>query len=414
MNIFENIKSALSGIMGNKMRASLTMFGIIVGISSVMMITSVGQGFSSMITNEFEGMGLDKLSFSTNNAEGITINGQDLLTYNDVLLIRQYEEALSVGANYNLFANSAVQTLDPNFKRALILVGADPEYMRISQTDILYGRTLVQQDIDYNSPVIIIDEGLAEQMFGRIDVVGEELSIDSMWFSIDVKIIGVRKSDPQDDMMRRFEAAAYVHVPIGITQGIASMQGHVDTIVVKASDTDRLSEIGANIIRILEKNHDNIGEDKYRFSALADQLGEMNMVVGLFTAFLSVVAGISLLVGGIGVMNIMLVSVTERTREIGIRKSLGATNFNIRFQFLIEAMILTAIGGAFGIGLGYLGGLLIAFLLELLMSQSITPFIGLSTVTLVVGFSALIGIVFGVYPASRAAKLDPIEALRFE
>ncbi|MCL2593627.1 MAG: ABC transporter permease [Defluviitaleaceae bacterium] len=414
MNILENIKSAISGIVGNKMRASLTMFGIIIGISSVMMITSVGEGFRSTITGEFESMGLDRLTFQTNNAEGITIYSHDMLMYSDVELIRQYDEVISAGGGLNIFVSSAVQTLDPNFMRSLSMNGVDAEYLQIDEPDLIYGRIFAPQDIYYQNPVVIIDEDFAIQTFGRANVIGETLYIDSLNLSMSLQIIGVTASTMQTQMMMMFEMAAQVHVPLSITQNIRGMDGHVSRIVVRATDVDRLSEIGANIIRIIEHNRDNVGEDKYRFSAVADGLDEANMVINLFTAFLSIVAGISLLVGGIGVMNIMLVSVTERTREIGIRKSLGATDFNIRFQFLVEAMILTAIGGILGIGLGYVGGLGIAFVIELAMQQSITPAIGIPTIALVVGFSALVGIVFGVYPASKAAKLDPIEALRFE
>jgi len=195
-------------------------------------------------------------------------------------------------------------------------------------------------------------------------------------------------------------------MPITYLQRIMNTHDRVDSIFVNASSLDRLEETAEEVYRLLSLKHGN--ENRYNVNPLMNQLDFINDIIGMVTGFVGLVAFISLAVGGIGVMNIMLVTVTERTREIGIRKALGATDGNIQFQFLVEAMILTATGGTIGIMLGYYGGFALGSLID------IAPAVDIFTVIITVVASSLIGIVFGVYPARKAAKLDPIEALRYE
>ena len=413
MNIFENILSSLQSIMGSKMRSLLTMFGIIVGIGSVMMITSIGEGYRQSMTQEFDEMGLDLVTITTTTRDGLhRIETHDLLTLDDVEALRQYEDLLDVTAGMTFSFWNALERVDGEINSAR-LSGTDDAYFRMNNTTFIYGRPLIEQDLLNQSEVAVMNEDDALLVFGRVDVVGESVFIDDWAGGLTLTIVGVTESTTMSAMEAIFSPARGFQVPITLVQARYNGGANtVNSISVQIADMDRLTEISENIIRVIE--FDRGTEGRYNAQSMMEIFEEFDMVIGLFTLFMSVVAGISLLVGGIGVMNIMLVSVTERTREIGIRKSLGATNWNIQFQFLVEAVILTAIGGAIGILFGYAGGSLFAFIAEMMTGMPMSPYISVWTVIIVVLVSAIIGIVFGVYPAAKAAKLDPIEALRFE
>jgi len=411
MNIFESISSALSGILGNKTRSILTMFGIIVGIGSVIMISSIGEGYKQSIQKQFEEVGLDRLTLRV-DGNSSEIKEYDRLTTKDVEILRQYEGVTAASGMYWIYFSEAFTLLDGNKTRSLQLYGVDRDYFQIEKKELLHGRYIAKQDVDNETMSVIIDEDFAVQVFGRADVVGQKLTANTYFGSQKFDIVGVTKSDDMSQLYALYNVQAIVYAPITTVQNSFYQESYVDEIRIKAADVNDLNGIAANIVRLMEFHHEN--EGKYNVDIYADNLSEANTVIGLFTVFMGLVAGISLLVGGIGVMNIMLVSVTERTREIGIRKSLGATNGNIKFQFLVEAMILTALGGAFGILFGYLGGIGIGQIASMLMGETIIPYMSQTTIIIAFGFSAAIGIIFGVYPAVQAAKLDPVEALRFE
>jgi putative ABC transport system permease protein len=278
---------------------------------------------------------------------------------------------------------------------------------------IKYGRTINDADMENEAAVAVVSENFAMAVFGTTNCIGEVIPLTDWMSAFEIKVVGVLESDESSNVDALFAWYQEMYVPLSLVQNMFfNGSTNVGNITVKVTDADRIDQIGENIVRLIELNHDN--EDKYQVSTNQDAMGEMDAVIGIFTMFMGVVASISLLVGGIGVMNIMLVSVTERTREIGIRKSLGATNMNIQFQFLIEALILTSLGGVVGMGLGYLGGMGFGAVASMVTPMGLTPRISVSTVMLVVSISMGIGIVFGVYPAAKAARLDPIEALRFE
>jgi len=389
------------------------MFGIIVGIGSVMMIVSVGEGYRVSINREFDAMGLDIVTIRTTTRDGQhRIETHDLLTLDDVEALRQYRDLLDVTASISFSFWEAIERIDGEMN-SVRLAGTDDAYFRMNNSVFVYGRPIIEQDLLANSQVAVVNEDDALLIFGRTNIVGETIDIDDWAGGLTLTIVGVTESTPMTAMQAVFSSTREFQVPITLVQ--ARYNGGIRTvnnISIQVVDMDRIPQISENAIRIIE--FDRGTEGRYTAQSMMDILTEIDGVIGIFTMFMSVVAAISLLVGGIGVMNIMLVSVTERTREIGIRKSLGATNWNITFQFLIEAVILTAIGGAIGIMFGYGGGALFSLAAALMTGMPLDPYISLATIAGVVFISGLIGIVFGVYPASKAAKLDPIEALRFE
>ncbi|MDR1689881.1 MAG: ABC transporter permease [Clostridiales bacterium] len=398
MDLFETARSALASVFGNKMRSILTMLGIIIGISSVIMITSIGNGFQQMITGEFESMGLNGVEIYPNYNE--TLNNSDLLTMDDVELIKQHPETSFVAPFWR--ATGEVALKNPAESEDFIAMGTTESYRMIQPVELSYGRFIAETDVERHAKVVLIDETLAREIFGRTEVVGETVRCAFWSGSVELTIIGVVKVEAVIAFM---EMQHVVYMPITAVMDIYSTDT-IDSMFVNVKDTEKISRTAEEYVRLLEISHDN--EDKYRVNNIMQQMDAITNVFSYVTTFISFVAAISLLVGGIGVMNIMLVTVTERTREIGIRKALGATDGNISFQFLVEAIILTAVGGIIGIIVGYSGSVAIGNAIE------IKAVLSIPMVIITVLISSFIGIIFGVYPARKASKMDPIDALRYE
>ena len=411
MNILETISSAISSIRSNKMRSAFTMFGIIVGIASVMMITSVGDGFRNTMTGFFEDMGLDEIQiFNTNNVR--PVEWHERLNFSDADFLRSHPSVLAASARLQTTIPSAVTVLGTTDMRAIQLLGRDQYDQIFSGPDLIYGRHIGYSDILAAAPVVIIDESFSNSVFGTSYSIGRTLEVRTNQGTRNLEVIGVLESNDMFEMMDIFEMPFEARVPITYVQNLVNWGNEVGSIFVRVHDTDLIHHTGEQIINLLEIRKD--APDVFNAFSMASALTEVDAVIGVFTVFLTLVASISLVVGGIGVMNIMLVSVTERTKEIGIRKSLGASTHSIVFQFLIESAVLTAIGGMIGIILGYAGGLLIGQLVYILLNMTLIPTINIQTVLIIVTISAFIGILFGVYPAKKASKLDPVESLRFE
>jgi putative ABC transport system permease protein len=403
MNIFESVKSALSSIKANKMRAFLTMLGIIIGISSVITIVSLGQGGQSTITSEFEKLGSASVTVKVSGSEA---QSTDYITLEDVKQIKQKLESIKYASpSYQL--QGAV--ISENKSKNAFMRGGSPDLAYINNTEIIFGRYFNEKEYEQGTAVGIIDETDALTLFGYSDVVGESIKIGQGILMKKMTIVGVEKgiSSP---FARNHNSGKPIIVtaPVTFLSTLQSIEFKVSSMTVVATSQENSEAVGNGTIKMLESRHNNRGKEIYSADNALAMLEQINSVLGIFTAFISAVAAISLLVGGIGVMNIMLVSVTERTREIGIRKAVGATTTIIMMQFLIESVILSSIGGIIGMILGIVGAEIIGAF------AGITPVISWASIVGSILFSSAVGVFFGIYPAKKAAELDPIDALRYE
>ena len=398
MNLFESIASAFASVFANKMRSILTMLGIIIGIGSVIMITSVGEGVQKQTNDQLMQLGLDAVQVSMNGSK-LPKSG-DYLKLEDAELLKaskNVEYSAPVAA-----ARGTTELREPGKVKDCTISGVTAEYKYAQPLDIVFGRFILDSDVTNRSGVVIIDEHLARKVFGQANAVGEKITVTMRDSARELMIVGITKGV---ELGPFFEQPAQLYMPITTVMRFQNEES-VNQIYVTIKDQAQAKNTISELSLLLSKQHHN--EDMYSIYNMKDRADMLNDVMGYITSFVALVAAISLIVGGIGVMNIMLVTVTERTREIGIRKSLGATDGNIQFQFLVEAMILSVIGGLIGILLGYFGSFIISLFVDVVPVMS--PPIIIGTVLI----SSLIGIIFGVYPAGKAAKLDPIEALRYE
>lgn len=401
MNVLESLKVAIDSILSNKLRSFLTMLGIIIGISSVITIVSIGKGGQNAITGEFQKIGVNILEVKINN--DAQISKSDYFTMNDIKSIKSKIPQVENVAP--ITQSMATIKTDKHTKRAVI-IATSSDYSAIGNVEILYGRFLSEKDVLLAKNVIVIDNISARTLFGYEDCVGKTVKIGSSTSMVTVTIAGVYKNEGSIFGSAFENMPVILYSPITHTERLFPNDFNISQIEVLVNDTRDSEVISNNIIRLVESVHHSKG--KYKAENLIKQIDQINNVLNIFTAIISAIAGISLVVGGIGVMNIMLVSVTERTREIGIRKAIGATRRDILVQFLVESVIISSIGGIIGMLLGITIGYTVGLFLN------ISPGVSLATVLTAFLFSSAVGIFFGIYPANKASKLDPIEALRYE
>jgi len=403
MLLIENIKLAISAIRSNKMRSCLTMLGIIIGISSVIAITSIGASAKAAVGKEFEAVGMNYMYIYPNwQAAEDGVEYSDLFMPDDIeALHNRFPEYVLYSAPYAT-ANSDTKIGRQTGK--LQLYGVNAGYHNFTNMNIIHGRMINQSDVDGERDRIVIDKKAALHFFNREDPIGETIGVVINNEMKDLTIIGVYEVPPSifSGLDMRDSFLTYVPYPILQTGDPASY--YIELYVSNKKDTNT---IAMELIRYLARIKDRDPEF-YTYQSAESQLTQVNSMLGTVSIAIGAIAAISLVVGGIGIMNIMLVSVTERTREIGIRKSLGARTRDILMQFLIEAMIISAIGGIIGTALGItIAGAGMSF-------AQIDVVIDPKIIVLAVAFSAMVGMFFGLYPARKAAKLDPIEALRYE
>ncbi|MCX7922913.1 MAG: ABC transporter permease [Clostridia bacterium] len=403
MNLFENIKMAFESILSNKLRSILTMLGIIIGISSVITIVSLGQGGQNTITGEFEKIGASSVSIKVDTQKA---EKSDYITFDDVEQVKEKIEYVKYSTP--TIQKQGIIASDIKSKRAFIIGGSE-DMQYIQNFEMVSGR--FYNNIEYleGKPVVIIDEIAAKSLFGTDNVIGNTIDIGPRSSTRKATIVGIYKSQ-----MGMFAGGddnnmpAFVYVPARFVNILYSNDSSIDTMTIMADSKDNMESAGNAAINMLENRHGNRDRQVYKADNVLKQLDQINKVLGIFTAFIGAVAAISLLVGGIGVMNIMLVSVTERTREIGIRKAIGARTGTILFQFLTESVIISCLGGIIGLIIGIAGAYGIGSF------ANITPSVSPGIVIVAILFSSAVGIFFGIYPARKAARLDPIEALRYE
>ena len=422
MGIGESVRVSLEGLRANKMRSLLTMLGIIIGIAAVIGILTVGNGLTGSITGSMSSLGATNITvFLQEKAGGMggmeTILGvaspeeEDLITDEMLEALRQrYGEAVA-GISVSASAGSGVAR-DGRLYANVSLTGINEEYLAVNNTDLLAGRTIRQEDLDGRRSVCVVSDRLVENLYqGDADAaLGDEVRVELNGEYQSFRIVGIYEYDAS--MSISFSAEEDVtpslYIPITTANHLTGSPEGYSTVTVQASAGTDSAAMAQSIREFLSRYYANNEDYGVSAMAMSTMVESMSAIMDTLSIAISVIAGISLLVGGIGVMNIMLVSVTERTREIGIRKALGATNNDIRIQFVVESVIVCLIGGVIGILLGAVLG----YVGSSLLSEACLP--RPSYIALAVGFSMAIGVFFGYYPANKAARLDPIEALRYE
>ncbi|MGL4253837.1 MAG: ABC transporter permease [Fusobacteriaceae bacterium] len=407
MNFWESVKGALKNLRGNKTRSVLTMLGIIIGISSVITMSSIGAGGQKNITGDLQENGYGKFTVSVDRDDS-EFRWKYLLDEGVLEQISETGEFKRVAHNI-----SDRMTIDiDNRKEMIELAATNPNYEEIEKIQIMAGRTFLPFEYESGENLVLIDNFTARDIYGSVEkAVGEEIAFskDRKSSKITYKIVGVFKN-PLEELIkimggRRFPR--FMRTPVKTYDKIYDLSsGGYNSLILEANDPENMGEAMRRAKEILEKISGEQG--LYEVSSMSNAAASFDRILSTLNIFISFVAGISLFVGGIGVMNIMLVSVIERTKEIGIRKAIGARNRDILFQFLIESVILTGIGGILGIFIGIISALGIGTLM------GIKPIFSIIFIISAFIISTFIGIIFGVAPARKAAYLNPIDALRSE
>ena len=405
MHISESFKIALDSILSNKLRSFLTMLGIIIGISSVITILALGEGGRNYITSTFEEIGATTIEVSVTGEE---LKDSDYFTQADILYLRDRIAEIKYTTPVAR-ARGTIASTRGSMTAVYSAGSSDLKY--IVNSEFLEGRFFSIDEAEEGRSVAVIDENTAKILFGRNSgVIGEMVNITFRNSVKRVKVIGVTKTVNPLAGSSNFGSGfpAIVYIPYNLYEEMNPDIEKIDSFYVSSVSRETTDAVARNIVNLLKIRKNNMDREVYQARSFLSALEQVNSIITIFTTFIGAVAAISLVVGGIGVMNIMLVSVSERTREIGIRKAIGATTTNILFQFLTESVIISLIGGLIGMGLGILLSVLGGSYVGIIPVISVAQLIG---VTL---FSSAIGIFFGLYPARKAAKMDPIDALRYE
>ena len=413
MNPWQGVLTALDSLTANKLRSALTILGIVIGVAAVIALVSIGRGAQAQITSQIQSIGTNLVFVRPGSIQqgGVAAGAGSAatLTQEDAETLYSVPGVAGVAPEVNGAAQ--VTYLGQNTRTRV--VGVTPDYLAVRGLSLADGEFVSQANVTARSSVVVLGSAVADTLFdGSGGVVGQTVRLNGQPY----RVIGVLTSKggtgfgSQDDQ---------VLVPLTTAQtrltGSNRFRGAnvINQINVQAASADQVQSVIDGITEVLRERHGTVeGEDDFIVQNQQDQLSALTSVTTTLTLFLGGIAGISLLVGGIGIMNIMLVSVSERTREIGVRKALGARRRDILYQFLVESAVLSLVGGFIGIAVGWIIARLMGRVQ--LGGSAITPVVSLDSILLATGFSIAVGLFFGIYPATRAASLEPVEALRYE
>lgn len=401
----ESVQIAVTALLGNKLRSILTMLGIIIGVGAVIAMISIGMGVKQNVTNSIASLGSNMLIVmpGSTNKGGVrsAAGSSQKLKYEDAEAIKKKIKNIDY---VSPTVNGSYQIVNGHENWNSSVNGVTPEYLKIRDLTIGTGSFITQNDLNSRNRVAVIGTTVATNLFESENPVGKNIRINNQPY----KVIGVIESKGQSSMGQ--DQDDVVIIPLTTAQERLMGITYIRSINIQVSSADKIESVQGQVETLLRQRHHIVGdkEDDFTVRNLTSLMETMTSTTTMLTLFLGSIAAISLLVGGIGIMNIMMVSVTERTREIGIRKALGATFKNIMMQFLIESVVIGVIGGLLGVAVGV--GIALAIAKTGLFQTVITA----APILISFSFSVGIGLFFGIYPARKAARLDPIEALRYE
>ncbi|MBK8419935.1 ABC transporter permease [Candidatus Villigracilis saccharophilus] len=408
----ENFKIAIRALRANKLRSVLTMLGIVIGVATVVALLSIGKGATASITSDIQSSGTNLLTVSAGRSFGAPGGGASQqashLYYSDYELLQRglVNNVTVIVPSYQ--SSYIIKFGDESF--SVSVTGVTANYQEVRSYDVANGRFITEGDNKSEAFVAVLGSQTAEDLFGSLSPIGKTVSVNGIKF----KVVGVLESKGSTGFASS-DDTVFIPLQTGYIKlfgSIATFNGKktIDNIYVSVESTEMMDTVSAQIEYMIRRSHKLAASDDLDFSVQnqTDTLETLSSITDTLTVFLGAIAGISLLVGGIGIMNIMLVSVTERTKEIGLRKAVGATKNQIRTQFLIETMTLSVLGGVIGILLG------IGIASIVTLTGLITAVITADSILLAFFFSLAIGVFFGLYPAFRAANLHPMVALRYE
>lgn len=392
MKFMQAFKMAIKSVRGNKVRSLLTMLGVIIGVASVIAATAFAKGSTKSIMDQLEGLGTNLVQISITGR-----NSNRNVTYEDLVKIQEEHtdkiKAIAPMVSGNMTAKYGTES------ESTSLIGSTPEYESIRNVHVQSGRFITQIDVDYSSRVALVGTALVNQLYGGVDPIGKTIKLNGELFNI-IGVLEERASsqDSTDDDQ--------VIIPVTVATRLTKST-IIRNFMVQATTPEATNEVTELFNTYLLKIYRD--SRTFRVFNMTQMLSALDSVTGVLMLVLGGIAAISLIVGGVGIMNIMLVSVTERTREIGIRKAIGAKKGNIMTQFLIEALVVTGLGGVIGVLIG------LALIKFVIGGLKIVPEVySLDWILISFGFSLAIGVIFGLYPARKAANLNPIDALMYE